>query len=772
MTSNIQFVSEFAGSIPVASAPGRVRLFRDSADGLLKFKDNTGAIFPIAGTQDYKDAVRCASAAVLPAYTRVGNQITANANGALAAIDGVTLIANDSFLYVNGSGIQERDNGIWVVTQVGSGALPFILDRRGDFAASSQVSPGCVIPTGPEGGSNGKKLFILTTPDPIVINSSGLTFEAISGGGGFTATEIDTTVSVPDQQSMLFSDDVVIEDDGDLSLDGDVTPVREEENFSVNFIPQRSVRVVQENDQMLFTDSMQIDGDLIVDGDILDATPYDGNDILNALTAIAPNTPSILGVASPASFLSPAQARTVMSVPSIAQMEAAIAAGSTGLTFEPGVQTAAFDALPGKIYVWDCNETFDANLPAAPPANAIIGFYGDPTNGDAGELEIEAGTNDVIFPGGGDEFEISGKSLYAINVLQFRETTGPGVGYWALVNSDLVLNSLTNAGPNSIGITQTTGGFNAVQIDDESVVGRTGGGDITSIPISSLGGGGNLPFSAANWAAGGFTANLNEITRFTGDFTGSAIIPDTGLADGDIVALYATAATTGNTLTVDFGTKTILGLASTFPLVPQVISFSSAPAIVAFKWSQFQDYWVIFNAQDQLLLTTGANRIGISNADSQQTSITIGTDSLVGRAAGTITGLSAAQALTILFPNQSFVDASVNTTDATPTTITGYTPGANFSVITFDLTIQAQSNNNNDVAVFKMVGVCNRQGGSNQIFAKDLTFTNGPYRDAGAAAWTVSFDIPGNGPTINVVVTGDGGEDIDWRVTGSISEHS
>ena len=185
MTSNIQFVSELAGSIPVASAPGKVRLFRDVADGLLKFKDNLGAVYPIAGTQDYKDAVRAASAAVLPAYSRLGNIITATANGALPPQDGVSFVTNDSLLYVNGLGSPlARDNGIYVVTDPGSGGSPFILTRREDFSASGQISPGCIIPTGPEGTTNGSKLFILATADPIVLNTSLLVFESISGGGG------------------------------------------------------------------------------------------------------------------------------------------------------------------------------------------------------------------------------------------------------------------------------------------------------------------------------------------------------------------------------------------------------------------------------------------------------------------------------------------------------------------------------------------------------------------------------------------------------------
>ena len=185
MTSNIQFTSEVAAAVPPGSAVGKARLFRDVSDGAMKLKDNLGNVIPLVAVQDYKDAVRVASAAVLPSYNRVGNIITATNPGVLPAQDGVSLVANDSLLYVNGVGSPlARDNGIYIVTDPGTGGSPFILTRRGDFSNSSQIGPGCVIPTGPEGTTNNSKLFILATADPIVLNTSLLVFESISGGGG------------------------------------------------------------------------------------------------------------------------------------------------------------------------------------------------------------------------------------------------------------------------------------------------------------------------------------------------------------------------------------------------------------------------------------------------------------------------------------------------------------------------------------------------------------------------------------------------------------
>jgi len=289
MASNIQFTEEVATSIPVASAAGKARLFKDQADGLLKLKDHLGAVYPVAGVQDWKDAVRMGSAAALPAYTRVGNIITADAFGLIPAIDGVTPDLNDSFLFLNGAA--DADNGVWTITQLGSGSLPFILERRGDMANSAQISPGMVVGTGPEGATTNSKLYILASAAPITLNTTPLLFTVISGeggGGGYTLAEVTDEQLIPEKQDMVYVDDVIIGDGGDLVSEGNATPGRTEDNFSILYVPTRSRRVVQENDQMGYTSSMVVDGTLVVDGDIIDITPYDGFDIIAALESSLP----------------------------------------------------------------------------------------------------------------------------------------------------------------------------------------------------------------------------------------------------------------------------------------------------------------------------------------------------------------------------------------------------------------------------------------------------------------------------------------------------
>lgn len=122
-------------------------------------------------------------------------------------------------------------------------------------------------------------------------------------------------------------------------------------------------------------------------------------------------------------------------------------------------------------------------------------------------------------------------------------------------------------------------------------------------------------------------------------------------------------------------------------------------------------------------------------------------------------------------PGQKIIDKSITTVTNTATTIYSYTTTRNNRVIAFDLLIEAQSNANTDVALFKISAVCHRATGFSTVTVKDIDFLNGPYRDAGAAAWNVTFAVPGGGPIINIQVAGDLGESIDWRLTGRVVEH-
>ena len=69
-------------------------------------------------TVDAKRSVRAATTAALAANSRTGNVITASANGAIAAQDGVSLAVGNRLLVKNEA--LGANNGIYLVTSLGS----------------------------------------------------------------------------------------------------------------------------------------------------------------------------------------------------------------------------------------------------------------------------------------------------------------------------------------------------------------------------------------------------------------------------------------------------------------------------------------------------------------------------------------------------------------------------------------------------------------------------------------------------------------------------
>jgi hypothetical protein len=112
---------------------------------------------------DWKASVRAAS----------------TANVSLAApgttLDGVTLASGDRILLL--AQTTGSQNGIYVWT--GSAAA---LTRATDADASAEVTGGMAV-TVTEGTVNADKVFVLTTNDPITLDTTSLAFSQLGGGG-------------------------------------------------------------------------------------------------------------------------------------------------------------------------------------------------------------------------------------------------------------------------------------------------------------------------------------------------------------------------------------------------------------------------------------------------------------------------------------------------------------------------------------------------------------------------------------------------------------
>lgn len=155
-------------------------------------KDYLSRQLAAADPKDRKSSVRFATTVALPTYTFNGpaNSITAAPAAAFPVQDGVTPAQGDSFLLTSDGSSSDVHNGIWVITQLS----PFICHRRSDANADDlvdggmrvAVEEGSVYPSGTE--------FVLTTPNPIVLNTTALTFEVVDADdGGFTQIAVGRT---------------------------------------------------------------------------------------------------------------------------------------------------------------------------------------------------------------------------------------------------------------------------------------------------------------------------------------------------------------------------------------------------------------------------------------------------------------------------------------------------------------------------------------------------------------------------------------------------
>jgi hypothetical protein len=137
---------------------------------------------------DIKASVRVASTAnVTVTYSATGGtstrgQITAAPN----TLDGVTLAANDRILLKDQS--TGAQNGIWVVTTLGTGANG-VWDRAIDFDADTEVTAGAFTFV-EEGTTNSDSGWVLTTNNPIIIggaSGTALVWVLFSSAGSLIA---------------------------------------------------------------------------------------------------------------------------------------------------------------------------------------------------------------------------------------------------------------------------------------------------------------------------------------------------------------------------------------------------------------------------------------------------------------------------------------------------------------------------------------------------------------------------------------------------------
>lgn len=157
--------------------------------------DPTNALH--AATKQYVDAIstgldvkascRVATTAALPACTAAGHEVgktlTADAVGVLA-VDGVNTVLNDRILVKDQ--VAGANNGIYKVTTEGTAGVAFVLTRATDADTDAEVTGG-MYSFITEGSTNADTGWLLTTNDPITVDTTALTFAQFTGAGTITA---------------------------------------------------------------------------------------------------------------------------------------------------------------------------------------------------------------------------------------------------------------------------------------------------------------------------------------------------------------------------------------------------------------------------------------------------------------------------------------------------------------------------------------------------------------------------------------------------------
>lgn len=154
---------------------------------------------------DVKDSVRLATTAALTVTynngsSGVGATLTNAGTQAALTIDGIPVVVNDRVLIKDqAAGLQ---NGIYVVTNIGSVSTNWVLTRATDFdnsPTSNEVTGGCFTFV-EEGNTQADNGYVVTTNGTISIGSTAITWAQFSGAGQIAAgaglTKTGNTIDV------------------------------------------------------------------------------------------------------------------------------------------------------------------------------------------------------------------------------------------------------------------------------------------------------------------------------------------------------------------------------------------------------------------------------------------------------------------------------------------------------------------------------------------------------------------------------------------------
>jgi hypothetical protein len=179
-TANISTANITAGTVSTAPVNNTDIVNKQYADA-------------IASGIHFHEAVSLATTAALPANTYnngtsgVGATLTANANGALSVDSTLTVVAERVLVKNEVAG---ANNGVYVVTQVGSAGTPYILTRATDFnsvgTGVNQIDEGDFFLV-TSGTANVNTAWVQQAAPPITIGTTALVFQQFSAPITYTA---------------------------------------------------------------------------------------------------------------------------------------------------------------------------------------------------------------------------------------------------------------------------------------------------------------------------------------------------------------------------------------------------------------------------------------------------------------------------------------------------------------------------------------------------------------------------------------------------------
>lgn len=145
----------------------------------------------------------------IAAYTAAGGVLTANANGAIGAQDGVTLAAGDVVFLPTDKAAAPADAGPYIATAVGGASAKFVLTRPNWFRTGSHQPSGQMITLGGEGtlwqGSEWKSLvaastFVVDTTDGAFYPRCQTSATSVAMTAGVLGTPITACYVSPNAQ--------------------------------------------------------------------------------------------------------------------------------------------------------------------------------------------------------------------------------------------------------------------------------------------------------------------------------------------------------------------------------------------------------------------------------------------------------------------------------------------------------------------------------------------------------------------------------------------